>query len=101
MMFTEHLSPKNVANLFNEHHYVNVTSKMSELGKVFLSLYLSVVTNTPIIENFLEQMLTVSKHPKDTNLVEETLSSLEIVAGALNCLQPQVLIAKQDLYLLM
>ena len=101
MLIAEHLSPKNVANLFNEHHFANVTSKMSELGKSFLRFYLSVVTNAPIIEKFLEQMLAVSQNPKDTNIAPETLSNLEMVTGTVNCLQSQALIAKQDLYLLM
>ena len=98
MLIAEHLSPKNVANLFNEHHFANVTSKMSELGKSFLRFYLSVVTNAPIIEKFLEQMLVSSQHPKGDNITPATLSNLEMVVGVVNCLQTQSLITKQDLY---
>ena len=99
MLFAEHLSPQNVRKLFDEQHFANVTSKMSELGKVFLCLYLIVVTNTPIIEKLVEQMISDSKLPK-ANLSKEIVSHLELVAKSLLCLQDQVMIGKQDLYLL-
>ncbi len=86
MMFAEHLSPQNVRKLFDEQHFANVTSKMSELGKALLRLYLSVVTNTPIIEKLVEQMLSDSKLPK-ANLSKEIVSHLELVAKSLLCLQ--------------
>ena len=99
MLFAEHLSPQNVRKLFDEQHFANVTSKMSELGKAFLCLHLSVVTNAPIIEKLVEQMLSASKRPK-ANLSKEIVSHLELVVKAFLCLQGHVIIAKQDLYLL-
>ena len=94
MLFAEHLSPQNVRKLFDEQHFANVTSKMSELGKACLCLYLIVVTNTPIIEKLVEQMLSDSKLPK-ANLSKEIVSHLELVAKTLLCLQDQVMIGKK------
>ena len=86
MLFTEHLIPQNVKKLFDEQHFANVTSKMSEIRKVFMCLYLSVRTNASIIEKLVDQMISVSKFPK-AKLSQEIVSHLELVAKVILCLQ--------------
>ena len=66
---------------------------MSPLGKVFLYLYLNVITNCPIISKFLEQMLTGSHTSKDPNIAQVTLANLESVPE-------EDVRSRQDIYLL-
>ena len=94
------LSPENVQKLFHESHFQTATANMSPLGKAFLRLYLSVVTNCPTISKFLEQMVTASHTSRGAKLAPTTLANLEAVAAAVHSLQEQSVRSKQDIYLL-
>ena len=94
------LSPENVQKLFHESHFQTATANMSPLGKAFLRLYLSVVTNCPIMSKFLEQMLTASHTSRGVKIAPATLANLETVAAAVHSLQEQSVRSKQDIYLL-
>jgi hypothetical protein len=80
------LSPESVTQLFRESHFTTATSNMTQLGKAFLHLYLNVMTNGPIISDFIEKIVAISHTVEDGNITSTTLSNLETVAGTVNSL---------------
>ncbi len=65
-----------------------------------MHLYLNVMTNGPIISDFIEKLVAVSHTVKDGNITSTTLSNLETVAGVVNSLLEQGGRSNEDLYLI-